>query len=413
MKRWTLVQILRWLIGSAIVKFFDLSQFVRGLWQVHIRHLHEVALRDKSGNLPPPDGSRVAIVAIYPSDASLPFTLNLLRSLVGTGFYVVVISTRSLTESVTTKLADHCHHMIERLNVGQDFGSYQMGLRWLESNAAWLGVANVLILANDSLFYPRAFQAEVERMVADPYDWQALFENYEKHYHAGSFFLLFRRNIFTSPVFQRFWSSYHPYPSRVHAIDRGEVRLSTVLRKAGFICNPAYSSSRLVAALLDKGLELSRIAELSPADRWDIARPQLFVAAAGLAETSAVREAGPEWEEQRVEKHPVELQTSNVLRAMLLAVRDAERTKWIYQIGRRFELSNPAHTAALLINALFTAPIKRDVCYRGAFDIFQIPHMAIGFDTDELTAMEQDLTRRGLPVSMGGLRRLLYQRGRI
>ncbi|MGH7040544.1 MAG: hypothetical protein ACREFY_00240, partial [Acetobacteraceae bacterium] len=145
--------LMRFIIEFVIFRVYDFIQFLRDFWQVCIRRLHKVVLRERTGDLAPPaDVSRAAIVAIYPSEASLPFTINLLRSLVTAGCYVLLISTRRLSDTASAQLLQHCHYLIERAAVGRDFGSYKLGLQWLEGAPERFRTVDTLVLANDSLF---------------------------------------------------------------------------------------------------------------------------------------------------------------------------------------------------------------------------------------------------------------------
>ena len=87
--------------------------------------------------------------------------------------------------------------------------------------------------------------------------------------------------------------------------------------------------------------------------------------------------------------------------------------KFAYLILNQYENGNPTHVAGLLMNNLFGAPLKRDACFRGAYDIFQILHFASGYDEAELISMREDLSARALPVSSTGLKTLLIDSGRI
>lgn len=401
-----------WLLCVPIVAVYDFEQFLLDFWQVHIRRRDRVVYREREGALPPARPGRVAIVAVCPSPDSLPFTRNLLRALSGAGFYVLVVSSRRLPEAIAAMLATDCHHLIERAPVGRDFGSYKLGLAWLERKGTRLAAAEALILANDSLFYPKCFGAELERMLADPAEWQCLFENFEPHYHAQSFFLLFRRPVFTSAAFRGFWARYRPYSSRRYAIRHGEVVLSATLQKAEFIPKAAYSSTRLVERLLagNPGWDLAQLAERSPAANWETRRQEIFASAARAAaaaallnEQSGAAGAGlvPAASGPRNAPPPTE------------TLANIERVHWAHRIGHSFENANPTHTGAIILHGLFGAPIKRDVCYRGTHDIFQVLRFASGFDEAEREAMDRDLRLRGLPVSMHGLRSILWLFGRI
>lgn len=380
----SLLKRLRIAIEKPFIFAFDALEYLRDFWDVRIQHRHRIVLRETPGALPTtPLRPRVAIVAVYPTEESLPFTTNLLRTLHTNGFFVLAISTRKLPEAMHASILADCHHLIERASIGRDFGSYKMGLNWLERKAPGLAGADTLVLANDSLFYPAAFREQFKKMLLHTADWQCLFENYEHHYHAQSFFLIFRKSVFLSPIFQEFWQNYKPYSSRRHSINYGEVKFSADLRTAGYNALAAFSSTKIVETLLSTDCPLNAVdfAELAPSTKdWSISRDRIF--------TSAITAHA---------NHP----------------RDVEKSRWVYAIAHRCERSNPTHALALLANRLLSAPIKRDICYRGTYDICQVLNLAHGFTSPELKAMASDLNRRGLPISQSGLKSIFWRHGRI
>jgi hypothetical protein len=374
------------------VTVFDLSHAIRNFWKVDVMKRHRRVHRETAGGQPQTSSARCAVVAVYPSRWSLPFTLNLLEALISADFWVLVVSTRKLGDDRRELLRAWCHHIVERENVGQDIGSYQFGIEWLARNKNLFTETQKLVLANDSMFYPKEFKNELPRMLEKPDVWQSLFENHEVHFHAQSFFLLFDREVFVSSAFRNFWKRYKPYSSRRHAINKGEVGLSQRLKKAGFVNEPAYSSVRLASALTGAGWRLSRLAELAPTNpNYDIERDKIKDSARSF-KIFNLRPFGSG------KTAPTEEWVMNL---------------WIDRIVRRFELSNPTHAGALYCNVLLGAPIKRDVCYRGTYDMNQVVSMAQGFDREELDAIMRDLRARGLGAVLGGFRHYLWVTGRI
>lgn len=406
---------LRIAIERTLIFAYDVLEYVRDVWAVRIRRRHRTVLRETAGARAQLQlGSRVAIVALYPTDESLPFTKNLLRILHSNGFFVLAISTRKLPESIQANILTDCHHLIERAGVGRDFGSYKMGLNWLEKKSPGLNGIEILVLANDSLFYPAAFDRELKEMINHPANWQCLFENYENHYHAQSFFLLFRRPAFLSTAFQKFWKKYQPYSSRRHSINCGEVRLSTCMRRAGHIATARFDSTRIVSALLNKNprLEISKIAELSPASNdAHISRSTIFDSAIKTSTQGAITKKDKIKATHAQE--PISATSKNASDHSDELIQTIELHKWAYLISHRCEYSNPTHALALLANNLLMSPIKRDICYRGFFDISQILNLSIGYNYLERTSMALDLNKRGIPASLTGIRSLLWRVGRL
>lgn len=369
----------RYLAEAALCLAFDQLQVLRSRHQMR-QGLHKKMLSETVCGAPASTAGRYAVIAVYPSPESIPFTLNLLNALTSNGFWVLVVSTRPVDETNFSLLRRACHHLIERPNVGMDFGSYKLGIEWLEQNYSVYTAAETLVIANDSMFYPQRVTDDIAEMLDRPAAWQSLFENFQFHYHAQSFFLLFRSEVIQSEPFRRFWTEYLPYSSRLHAIHKGEVRLSKRLRKIGMTCEALYSLSRFASALEHCEFDLWQVAELSPGDEFR-----------SVSRSTILR--------------MLRLQHTYDLHAALMA--------WRSTIAHYFETTNPTHVAALFCNHLFGAPLKRDICSRGPFDIYQVIRMAQGFDEAEKAAMSRDLRLRGRSVSRKGIQRVLWDRGRI
>jgi hypothetical protein len=95
------------------------------------------------------------------------------------------------------------------------------------------------------------------------------------------------------------------------------------------------------------------------------------------------------------------------------------RTRTAYEIANRLaqaiEKKNPTQSVRLLCNALYEEPIKRGIVYRGTIDFGVLVSQRRGFTSDEKEAINDDLRKKGLPISSPYSRRLmvLYDRNRI
>jgi hypothetical protein len=320
--------------------------------------------------------SRVALIALLPSDESIPFTMNLAEALVANDFYVVAISNKVLPSHHRDALILRCHYLIERFPIGRDFGSYKFGLLWLRQHGDVLAKADTLLLANDSMFYPARTKALISKLINRDGEWLCLFENFEIHYHTQAFLQIFRREVFDSIAFKRFWDRYIPFSSRTHAIRRGEGELTRVLVKAGFFAWPFYNALDLI-----RGIRESLRTETVQA------RP--------------------------VANLLTELYEDSPRRRRRGFIRSMQLDKAIKRVEELMHNSNPTHSCGLIANVILGAPVKRDVCYRGAYDITLLMRSVKGFTPDEMSSMYVDLRKRGVPATIRGVRRLLYSRGRI
>lgn len=362
--------------------YIDLPDLLRIATKQHLQILSDRSLENQRN-----EAARVAVIAVYPTATSLPFTINLLVALRNAGFYILVLSSKRIAPEMANILLQNCDRLVERHPIGRDFGSYQMGLRLLKRRGAFSQI-HTLVLANDSMFYPGSFSSVVDELLRDPQSsWMGLFENYQCYPHTQSFFQVFRRDLVNSRSFQDFWLKYRPLSSRPHVIRKGEIALSRVLHRASFRPQIRYTSNYLLKTLCRRivvGNELDPLRRVLHATLNEQTEEQ------NHALNGAQRR-------QSLSKRP----DPNELSELEL------------QLSIRIERRNPTHSVGLLANYLCGAPIKRDIAYRGTATIGQMLQLATGYSDAELSAMEADLRERGTPAMFRGLKRVLYNRGRI
>ena len=397
-----MVTIIKMLRMGVVLFVNDVFELIRDNLLL-LRGLHKVVLSDKAGGLPEgASHARVAIVAMYAEDVSIPFVRNLLRALDAAGFFILAVSTRLLSPRMTEEILPLCHRLIERPPVGRDFGSYQMGLQWMEARPS-LKSADTLLLANDSLFYPPSISEILQEMLRQDGNWLALFENYQYHYHAQSFFQIFRTPIFKSSPFMNFWRNYRPLSSRKHSINKGEVGFSRALRRAGFLPMVRYTSSRII--------EEFRRAVRAPDDRLPL-RQVLHASLGPTYEAIIARVKEPATTDQSARGLRIDAGQQLGLDNDPLVYPEIT-SAIVRHLSERIERHNPTHSIGLLANFLCRAPIKRDICYRGILTMGQTLDLATGYSASELAAMESDMRWRGTPAMFTGVKRMLYDRGRI
>lgn len=330
---------------------------------------------------------RLAIVAVYPSE-TITFSIeNLLDSLLKANFWVLVVSTKTIDVAQRERILAKSHHFIERFPVGRDFGSYLMGWRWLKAKNL-LADADLLALANDSLFYPASFGRQIDELLSEDRQWYGLFENFEQHRHVQSFFEVFRRDVFLSGAFERFWNSYIPFSSRKHCINEGEVKLTISLAAAGFTPRILYS-----------GLRISK--DVANAMKSGECTPNMIMALKNTLGDEFYNVLG----------------RNRILKTLDWARKDFNTiiaNDFVHALAYHLETRNPSHRVGLLCNVLYEAPLKRDMVFREVVELGVLTHLATGFKPEEISLIADDLRRKGLPSSLHSAReRALYERGRI
>jgi lipopolysaccharide biosynthesis protein len=219
-----------------------------------------------SGNLL--KSKKIAIVALYPRGPLWNSVARLISSLLEEGYEVVAVVNNSSLRSWIPNLSSFPITIIERENVGRDFGSYKCGVNFLYEKGLITQI-NSLLLCNDSVIYGSGFGNFLKSFEDQSSDWTTAFLNFEKHTHAQSFFQSFSKEILQGRTFLNFWFDYYPSNRRVHAIDRGEVRLSQQLISEGFFPKSIVNAENIRNNYPSEKLALNDFFSVMPEDFYN------------------------------------------------------------------------------------------------------------------------------------------------
>lgn len=174
---------------------------------------------------------RLAIVAHYDaSGGAAPHFLRQLHMISSTFDRVVVATTAPLTNEARGMISEY-GELIERSNVGQDFGSWHEGLEGLNFGADF----DEVLLTNDSyVSVIDDLTPVLETMRRRPVEAWGLTKTWRHDEHIQSYFIHATRPVVKSQAWRRFWEDFRPAPDRTTAIMSQEVGLSASLRRAGF-----------------------------------------------------------------------------------------------------------------------------------------------------------------------------------
>jgi len=328
------------------------------------------------------EGGRYAVFVYYAPHGVPFFTANALQALAAAQVNVVVVA-NLISDAARTQLLASCHSLIDRHNVGRDFGAYKDGidhvLRTLRPER--------LLLLNDSVFWLEDGSRELVSRLAEGGDYLAATETYERQYHAGSFALSFSRAVLDSPAFRGFWTEYRLSNNRRHAIHNGEVKLTAALMRAGWTPKPIYTTSALRRRLSHLG------------DDEIISAVSLLPSRLPMLRTT-----------MRAER-------DRLVRALTPAAGGGNapsypRAAAIDRLMAAVTASNQMSYGGLLFVAHLGMPIfKRDLVYRGFYTIDHIEACLIQLGLPEGERIMEDFKRKGTPEHVRGARRLLYWLG--
>lgn len=189
--------------------------------------------------------SSIAICACYPAKLDLTLLMQL-RDLSQTGFDILLVANGCLTPEQMTAYSAHICKLIERPNVGRDFGAYRDGYVYLEQIDQLEDIEELLFI-NDTIVFPLFDSSGFwEKLKALPYAVTGPFENFRNGRHLQSFMLLLRNGAPAHPAVRAFWKNYKPVDTRRHAIRKGEQGFSEALRRADIRFGPLCDAYFLI-----------------------------------------------------------------------------------------------------------------------------------------------------------------------
>jgi glycosyltransferase involved in cell wall biosynthesis/lipopolysaccharide biosynthesis protein len=178
---------------------------------------------------------RIAVFASYSEDGVLPLqVIPYIKGLREVAETIVLVCDNDLVPDELEKIHGMVTHVITGRHGEYDFGSYKRGIAWaIESGH--LKKANDLILCNDSCFGPiNSFVPMFNVMDARNHDFWGVTDSYEYSYHIQSYFLVFSKSVFESPVFLKFFKEIKKQESVKDVIQNYELGLTRILKEAGF-----------------------------------------------------------------------------------------------------------------------------------------------------------------------------------
>jgi hypothetical protein len=322
-------------------------------------------------------GGKFFVLVIYCTDALPAFTRTLIDAVTRSPFNLVIVSNARLTDGLAAELRSKCRLLIERNNIGRDFGGYKDGV------AVVLRRFNVerLVIANDSVFYLREGLDELLAKLDGPHDLIGVSEVYDHHYHVASFLMSFGRRVVESAAFRDFWRRYKPLGSRRWAIFRGEGDLSAQLLRGGFRPHILYRAVHLRPYLADD----HAVMPLLPL------QVRAWLAGRGEARsTTLLHKIGVALKWLRGAPRPKPEGADLVIDEVM---------------GR-----NQMHAAGLMFRKFLGLPlIKRDLYYRGVYSLDDLAVILADQPPDFREEIMADLRRRGNSERLGPFGRLLHR----
>ena len=178
---------------------------------------------------------RIAVFASYSKDGIIAeYVLYYLRGLKKVVSDIIFIADNEVLEGEEKKIDGLVTYCKCERHGCYDFGSYRRGFEWAEKNGI-LKDADELIFCNDSCYGPIfPFEEVFTKMESRNCDFWGLTESHFEIFHVQSYFLVFKKNVFSSHEFIEFVNSFERQNSFWDYVTKYELHFADTLIKAGF-----------------------------------------------------------------------------------------------------------------------------------------------------------------------------------
>jgi len=174
---------------------------------------------------------RAIVFAHFDPDGLIaPYVEFLLKSLRPFAHTLIFVSTNAKA-SERERLSSTCDVAISRENIGYDFMSWKIGLRYIGDASEF----DEITFINDSVYGPTSdlhqlFHA-TENQVCD---FWGLTRCHQHGSHIQSYFFSFRRKLIADSLFTKFWGNVTALPNKDSIISQYEIGLSQQIKNAGY-----------------------------------------------------------------------------------------------------------------------------------------------------------------------------------
>jgi Rhamnan synthesis protein F len=385
--------------------------------RLRIRQITEGRIKQKS--------DRYVLFVVY-AKQSIPAFIETILQAIGRSRLNLVISTNArITEEQRNVLLDKCNLLIERADLGRDFGGYRDGIRILQHRCNSI---ERLILLNDSLFYfENGLDALVEGLDGE-HDVIGMTEVFEHHYHIGSYAISVSRAVLLNPQFQRYWKRYRPIPTRRWSIHKGEVGLSRMLMKAGFKPHILYHGAQLTPYMRSASLhELMTATHFLPnylrnrlfdhLDQLRVAQTSSKLSAIDTLSRSVSRLQrfdNPQITHLRLANTTKLLSISHLTTTTHRERERVARNNFVDLVISTITTRNQIHVGGFLFVKYLSMPaFKRDIFYRDVYGFADIDEILSSVKEPMRQQIMADLRQKGSQSHFKGLTKILAKHGSI
>lgn len=190
------------------------------------------------------------------------FLMYHLYQLHACGFELVIVSNSPrLDPDDMERLKAISALVVERENVGYDFGAWKDGIALIPD----LHALDRLLLVNDSVYGPIHHVSSVlERMGPEDGDMWGATDNWDVSFHLQSYFLLLHSAAIRSKTFARFWADVRYVQSKTWVVRRYEIGLTRAMSRARLRCRAVFPYRDCARSLVRAVVEGGAVDKLDP-----------------------------------------------------------------------------------------------------------------------------------------------------
>ena len=224
-------------------------------------HVTARAIRCNGGEVPL--RNEVGIFLIFPETGVLGSHYHMIDEMNSQGISPFVVSNLPLREEERIQLLPKVFRLMERPNVGYDFGGYRDGILdlapvlsalerlWLLNDSVWLvpqsrswfedarEMSVEFVAASCANFLLPRVQPEKFRYV----NWN--FATSRRNFHYASYALGFSQQLLEDPKFLKFWNKFELRTDKTRTVRRGEIGLTQWVLKYGFSHGATFEIGKL------------------------------------------------------------------------------------------------------------------------------------------------------------------------
>ena len=353
------------------------------------------------------------------------FTQTLIDAINRSDLNLVVISNTELSPALRDELLERSRLLIERVNLGRDFGAYKDGMEIVATRFANI---DRLVLMNDSLFYFENGLDDMLQQLCGDEDLIGVTETFEYHYHIQSFILSFSNRLLQHERFKRYWRRYLPLSTRRWAIHKGEVGFTRRMMKSGVRPLILYHGPALMEhlrakparVLLDAVRYLPTFFRRNLSKEFDVFRLEQLeasnetISAVGRGMRSMRRLDDGELQDVKVETMGHMLTATKQALSLNYENQSWKLERFMQRIIGIITSRNQTHVGGFLFMKYLGMPfIKRDIFYREVYALEDVYEILSEVGEPLRDAVLADLRQKGSALFLRGPMRILYRHGSI